>query len=65
MPPGVPIASAWVEEALPLLGQRCSGALVSLGLEASGRAFHRLPGTQPGLLLMETPASDTSLPTFI
>ena len=65
MPPGVPIASAWIEEVLPLLGQRCSGALVSLGLEASGRAFHRLPGTRPGLLLMETPASDTSLPAFI
>lgn len=65
MPPGIPIASTWVEEALPLLGQRCSTPLVSLGLEASGRAFHRLPGTQPRLLLMETPASDTSLPAFI
>ena len=65
MPPGVPSASAWVKEALPLLGQRCSDTLVSLGLEASGRAFHRLPETQPGLLLMETPASDTSLPAFI
>lgn len=66
MPPAVPIASAWVEEALPLLlGQQSPRPLTSLGLEASGRAFHRIPGTEPSLLLMETPASDTSLPAFM
>ena len=65
MPPGVPIASAWVEEALPLVGQRCPGPLISLGLEASGRLFHRISGTEPSLLLMESPAGDDSLPAFI
>ena len=65
MPPGVPIASAWVEEALPLVGQRCPGPLISLGLEASGRLFHRISGTEPSLLLMESPAGDDSLSAFI
>ena len=65
MPPDASIASGWVDEALALLGEDRPNPLVSLGLEASGRAFHRLPGTEPGLLFMETPASDTSLPAFM